>query len=178
MTDIIIGDEDNFGKKGVKVKVLDVSTLPTSVQDKILYPWLYEDTSDNRVTLNSNPDLNWDKTVISLDIAHQQQSLSKKHLDPKTDVVIKDLGGDYVYGDEHHNVQMLSRTKLREQPKKDVVVIKTLGDYVAESIEKRAKRKQIQLGENLAMSNNNKSHQTIINEIVLNKSNPNDVIVE
>ena len=90
MADIIIGDEDTAGKKGMRVKVLDVSTLPTSVQDKILYPWLYEDTSDNRVTLNRNPDLYWDKTTRSLDIVRQQQSLSRKHLEPKTDVIIGD----------------------------------------------------------------------------------------
>lgn len=106
MADIII--DDDFGKtdgdtnraviseigimgKGVIVKVIDPSTLPTSNQGKILYPPLHEDTSDNRAILNRNPDLYWNKTTRSLDIVRQQQLLSKKHLEPKVDVIIDQI---------------------------------------------------------------------------------------
>lgn len=86
MVDIIIGDEDTAGKKGVRVEVLDVSTLPTSAQDDNVYV----NPSKHYGSLNRNPSLNWDKTTRSLDIVRQQQSLSRKHLEPKVDVIIGD----------------------------------------------------------------------------------------
>ena len=198
MADIII-DDDDFGKKGVVVKVIDESTLPTSAEGYKAYPVteaysnIYHDLcvdfegdelNDQIFNRMFNPSIESRDASKALPKrwelkGYRQTLMSAKHLDTKTDVVIKDLGEDYVYGDEHHNVQMLSRTKHRRQPRKDVGSGKSLNQLIVDYIERTASRSMVEkLSEKPSLTGRCKSHQTIISEIVLNKSNPDDVIVE
>lgn len=195
MADIIIGDEDNFGKKGVIVKVIDESTLPTSAEGYKAYPaaetysniypdlckdFKGEELNDQIFNRMFNPSIDGSKALPKKwELKGYRQTLiSSKHHGEETDVVIRDISEDYVYGAKPLNAQIQSRGKHRQQPRKDVGGGKSLNQLIVEYVENQAKRElRWPIGE-ISLTEKCNTHQAIIKDIVINKFNPNDTIIE